>query len=105
MTQVIAHYHFGNCVRLRFCSARRRNGVTFVIDFSDVNSCVNIRHATCSKKDHFCKKTGREVAFKKNPVLVSTRDIPKYICGILSTVIGYKDTPDIKEYEIMRRFM
>lgn len=43
---------------------------------------VEVQHAVCSKKDMYCKRTGRELALSRTPRVIPLRSLPKEIADI-----------------------
>lgn len=81
MAKVTRFFHLNHT--LWFPSKSRRNGATIVVTGdTDDPAQVDVRVAFCSRKDMYCKKTGREEALKAKPKIVMLRHLPREMLSI-----------------------
>lgn len=71
----------------------QRNGGATVLVTGDTESIgrVLVQTAFCSKKDNYCRKTGREVAKQALEIPVALRDLSRYLSDIEQGILVKQD--------------
>ena len=103
MSKELIIHKFHDCgvrkTRKRMCKYR---GVTIRIVM--VNKMASVQYSYCSRKDDFCRKTGREMATASQPTMTTLKDLPKVIHQIVDG--RYKpeyQNPDCDDYSVNYR--
>lgn len=90
--KVTRYFHMNNDTPYSFGKKPKRNGATVVVcGDTDDPAQVDVRVAFCSRKDKYCRKTGREEALKAKPKIVMLRHLPRELHNI-AVESGYGDT-------------
>lgn len=88
MAQVERFFHIRNP---KWMDAAHKGGVTVrVVGDTDHVGQVDVQFTECSKKDNFCKKTGRSYAARAPVKVVPLRFLPQELSRIADTAIKNK---------------
>lgn len=80
MSQVIRYFHIRNP---KWMDATHKGGVTVrVVGDTEQVGQVDVQYAECSRKDNFCKATGRSLAEKAPVKVVPLRFLPQEMARI-----------------------
>ena len=66
------------------------NGFTAKVEPTDNPRTVKVAVAFCSKKDHFCKKTGRDVVEQHTFTEINKRTLPDWLARQQEHVLGHE---------------
>lgn len=81
---------------------RKPRGATILVSESDKAHEVVMRVALCSKRDSFCKATGRAEAGKAEAHTMNKREVPFYI-GMVAMLVDGLDPKTAKQDVLQRR--
>lgn len=81
------------------------NGITFYVKPSEEEGMVEIRIAQCSRKDQYCKATGRAVAQAAEHMLVPVREVGKTLAILYYNCFKDKPEPCLQKYDYIYKYM
>lgn len=97
MAKVTRFFHMNNSTWFPLKS--KRNGATVVVTGdTDDPAQVDVRVAFCSRKDMYCRKTGREEALKAKPKIIMLRHLPREMLNI-AVEAGYSHESQKSMYD------
>ena len=103
MSKELIIHKFHDCASWKnYKHMYRYRGVTIRIVM--VNKMVSVQYSYCSRKDDFCRKTGREMASVSQPTMTTLKELPKVIHKIVDG--RYKpehQRPDLDDYSVNYR--
>jgi hypothetical protein len=81
----------------RFFHIRRyhpNGGATVrVVGDTDNPGQVAVQYAICSRKDNYCKRTGRELAATRTPKIIPLRNLPRELTDITAKAAIITNSP------------
>ena len=85
---------------IRYESGRKRNGLTAKIAKTDKPNIVTVQIASCSRKDNYCRKKGREVCETKPVAEMHLKDLSKYLQKESNKILwGFEYEPTGSQYD------
>lgn len=99
------HLNRANFLNHKQGSKRHPAGMTLYFEQSkDDHHSVDVRMSVCSRKDNFCKATGRAVARASGEVItINKRVVPSFLNDKLGT-LGISAAPGMHDY-VLRNFV